>query len=79
MKLPKIKWSLKVNENIHNVELVHTYFSGKRKLTVDARVVVDDAIFKDTGSVYEFKIEDQSFKISIQSNFLSWDYSLIQE
>lgn|GEM_PF-4603795 len=77
--MPKIKWSLKIKESIHKVELVHKYISGKRKLTVDTRVVVDETIFKDTGSVYVFKIEEQRFKITIQSNFLSWDYSLIQE
>ena len=73
--MPKIRWSLKVNKNVHIVELVHAYFSGKRKLTVDDQIIVDETKFKDTGSDYEFKIENQSYKIIIKPNFLSWDYS----
>ncbi len=72
--MPKVSWSFNINEKNHIIELEHGYFTGKRKITVDGRVILAKTNFKDFGSVHDFEIESQKFRVSIKSKFLNWHY-----
>lgn len=72
--MPKVIWSQTIDGNTHKVELFHGYFSGKKKVFLDEKLIVNEQTFKDFGGVFNLKIENRNFRITVEPNFLSWIY-----
>ena len=60
------RWVLKSDEGVHTVELEHGYFSGKRIIRVDGRIIDQSEKWFDTGSIHPFQIGNHYCEVLIQ-------------
>jgi hypothetical protein len=61
----KRRWSFRGEQGLHVVELVHGYLTGKRKLSVNGRVMLEASQFLDGGSHHAFELEGRACTIDI--------------
>lgn len=75
--MAKLSWIIKLEDNKHKVELEHGYFSGKRIVRLDGKVIehIRYNLF-DTGSKHKFKIKEHCCIIIIKAGF-KFSYDLI--
>jgi hypothetical protein len=77
----KTVWLFKLRDGEHSVELDHGYFSGKRIIRLDGRII-EQAFSRrhlvfDTGSVHSFKINDHECELYIQTDGATFNYQLL--
>lgn len=70
-------WKFELDDGAHIVELEHGYWTGKRILRVDNKVVEHTDMFFDLGSEHAFEISGHRCFIHIIPPGLSVDYDLV--
>lgn len=71
------RWTFRGASELHVVELVHGWFSGKRRLTVNGRVLVDATTLLDGGSHHTFELEGRACAVDITCpTGISYRYAL---
>lgn len=58
-------WRIQVEGAEHEIELDHGTISGRRVVTVDGVVVVEDSKLFDTGSTHDFDVAGQPAQLKI--------------
>ncbi len=59
-------WRIDVDGRTHEVHLEHGTWSGKREVTVEGAVLVDESKWFDTGSSHAFDIGGHTAEVRIQ-------------
>ena len=59
------RWTFRGEQGLHLVELVHGWFTGKRKLSVNGRVILETTMFLDGGSHHDFELEGRACVVDI--------------
>jgi hypothetical protein len=79
--MAKKSWSFQLDDSTHTVELDHGYYSGKRKVTLDGKVIQNTAnilhVFFDIGSQFTFQINNHSGTIVIHTNGFRFTSDLV--
>jgi hypothetical protein len=71
------RWTFRGESGLYVVELEHGYISGKRKLSVNGRVIVEARTFLDGGSHHAFELEGRACQVDITCpNGISYRYAL---
>lgn len=78
--MAKKLWQIELEDSKYEIELEHGYFSGKRKISVDGKVVFNSAnlldLLSDTGGVHKFDINSHSCAVIIRTNGFTFNYDL---
>ena len=72
-------WTFTVKDGNHTVALEHDYFSGRRKITVDDRIILETGKhLMDAGSMYRFQVSGVPCQVLIERRFvtLGFKYSV---
>lgn len=69
-------WKFTLEDGEHNVHLEHTWFSGKRKILLDGKPIVQESKFFDFGNEYPFRIGGHQGLVTIRTNGLSFAYDV---
>ena len=66
-------WEFELEGRMHKVELEHGYWSGKKTIKVDGKVIINTSwnLF-DTGGEYRFKIDDHPSIVRIRVQTLGF-------
>ena len=59
-------WTFKLEDGTHTVDLEHGYFSGKRTIYVDNKLVLEEKKSFDTGSAHSFQINGHTCTVHVQ-------------
>jgi hypothetical protein len=72
------RWTLKLDDGVHVVELEHGYWSGRRRLWLDGEPVLEAGprVFDDGGSQHTLTIGRHEVDIHIRTNGLWFSYRL---
>lgn len=78
------RWTLKLDDGVHVVELEHRYWSGRRKILLDGQLVLESGprTLDDGGSHHELSLASargkiHDVKIHIRTNGLWFTYKLL--
>lgn len=74
--MPKKTWTVDLDGTTHVVALDHGFFSGKRSIYVDNRLVDQGTKSLDMGGDYDFRIGKRRGTITMRSNLLTFNYDL---
>lgn len=79
--MTKKTWQFELEDGTHQVELEHGFFSGKRKIQVDGRIVFESNEFRhlvfDTGGVHNFNVNSHPCAVIIRTdNGITFSYDL---
>jgi hypothetical protein len=81
ISMAKKVWNFELDNIVHTVELEHGYWSGKRLLKVDGKIIEQTAnvndMFSDLGSEHAFEIDGHRCFVHIRPPGLSVDYDLV--
>lgn len=71
------RWTFRGERDLYDVELVHGWFTGKRKLSVNGRVLLETTTFLDGGSHHDFELEGRACALDITCpTGISYRYAL---
>lgn len=78
--MAKKTWTFRLDDRLHVVELEHGYFSGKRIIHVDGKLLETTTkgvrAFIDFGSEHSFQIGRHPVVVHIRTNGLTFSYDL---
>lgn len=69
-------WSFELEDGKHTVELDHGYFSGKRKIWSDGKLIIEETKSADLGSDHVFKIGSHTAMVTIRNTSITPKYDL---
>lgn len=70
------EWPLEISEKAYTVRVEHSWWSGKRRILVNGKVVHQSVLFKDIGSTHNLTIADRQLHIVIEWSFLKLKLTL---
>lgn len=71
------RWTVPGPRRPHVVDLEHGFFSGRRRIRVDGRVVVDERRMNDTGSEHEVAIGNRKGIVVVRWQGLRFRHDLV--
>jgi len=76
-----VTWRFVLDSRLHELELFHSKFSGKRRIRLDTVELVNEKVLFDGGSSHEIFIGEHQLEvvIFIESSPLTFGYELIIE
>lgn len=69
-------WTVNFPDGQHTIELEHGYFSGKKVISVDGRVVHESKNLFDMGGNYPILVARQPCTVVIRTNGFTYSYDL---
>jgi hypothetical protein len=74
-------WSFQLEDGTHTIDLEHGYWSGKRKIRLDGKLLQESSKVQhflfDTGSETPFQINGHSGNVLVRTNGITFSYDVI--
>ena len=70
-------WNVEFENEIHTIELEHSYFSGKRVIYIDGKKIFEDRKLLNPRDNYYFQLKKHNCVVSIKAKLVTFDYDFI--